>query len=109
VLSANSNGISIIAGTTKTIISNNNIANTNIANDTTTPQKGNGILLDWNGMADPTYNTIENNIMTSSNGIIAKSGIYSTSNTDHHNTISGNEITGYAIGVNPYALATCGA
>jgi len=107
VLSSESNGISIIAGTSNSVVSNNTITDTNKAKDTTKPEKGNGILLDWNGVADPEYITIENNTMSSSNGIIAKSGVYSTSNTNHHNKIDGNVITGYQYGVHPYALATC--
>ncbi|HEY8892239.1 MAG TPA: right-handed parallel beta-helix repeat-containing protein [Clostridium sp.] len=108
VLSAQSNGIAIIAGTTNTIVSNNFIADTNRSSDINKAEKGNGILLDWNGVADPAYITIENNKISSSNGIIAKSGVYSTSNTNHHNTIGSNIITGYKYGVHWYALATCG-
>jgi len=108
VLSAQSNGIAIIAGTTNTIVSNNFIADTNRNGDINKPEKGNGILLDWNGVGDPAYITIENNKISSSNGVIAKSGVYSTSNTNHHNTIGGNLITGYKYGVHWYALATSG-
>ncbi|MGH4052362.1 MAG: right-handed parallel beta-helix repeat-containing protein [Clostridium sp.] len=108
VLSAQSNGIAIVAGTTNTIVSNNFIADTNRSGDTNKPEKGNGILLDWNGVADPAYITIENNKISSSNGIIAKGGVYSTSNTNHHNTIGGNTVTGYKYGVHWYALDTCG-
>lgn len=108
VLSSQSNGIAVVAGTKNTIVSDNFIADTNRQNNVTTPEKGNGILLDWNGVADPQYITIENNTISSSNGIIAKSGVYSTSNTNHHNTIDSNVITGYKYGVHSYALATCG-
>lgn len=107
VLSSQSNGIAIIAGTTNTIVSDNFIADTNRKNAVNTPEKGNGILLDWNGVADPQYITIRNNKISSSNGIIDKSGVYSTSNTNHHNTIDSNIITGYKYGVHWYALATC--
>ena len=108
VLSAQSNGIAIIAGTTNTIVSDNFIADTNRQNAINTPEKGNGILLDWNGVADPQYITIRSNTISSSNGIIDKSGVYSTSNTNHHNTIDSNIITGYKYGVHWYASATCG-
>jgi len=107
VLSSQSNGIAIIAGTTNTIVSNNFITDTNRSGDNK-PEKGNGILLDWNGVADPGYITIENNKISSSNGIIAKSGVYSTSNTNHHNIIGGNIVTGYKYGIHSYALNTCG-
>ena len=62
----------------------------------------------WTGIADPQYITITNNTISSSNGIIAKSGVYSTSNTNHYNKIDSNIITGYKYGVHWYALATCG-
>jgi len=108
ILSSQSNGIAIIAGSTNCLVSNNFISDTNGQNAVNTPEKGNGILLDWNGVADPQYITITNNKISSSNGIIAKAGVYSTSNTNHHNSISANTVTGYLYGVHWYALATCG-
>jgi len=108
ILSSQSNGISIIAGSSNCNVSDNFIADTNRQNAVNIPEKGNGILLDWNGVADPQYITIDNNTISSSNGIIAKSGVYSTSNTNHHNKIDSNVITGYQYGVHWYALATCG-
>lgn len=105
--SSNRNGIDIIAGSSYCTVSNNIIKDTNKANYPEA-EKGNGILLDWNGVADPQYITIENNTISSTGGIINKSGVYSTSNTNHHNTIDGNAITGYQYGVHPYAAATCG-
>jgi len=108
VLSAQGNGISIIAGSANCTVSDNFIADTNRENAVNIPQKGNGILLDWNGIADPQYITIKNNTISSSNGVIDKSGVYSTSNTNHHNKIDSNIITGYKYGVHWYALATCG-
>ena len=93
VLSSQSNGIAIIAGTLNCNVSDNTISDTNRKNDINTAEKGNGILLDWNGVADPQYITIANNTISSSNGIIAKSGIYSTSNTNHHNKIDNNIIS----------------
>ncbi len=108
ILSSQSNGIAIIAGSSNCNVSDNFIADTNRQNFVNTPEKGNGILLDWNGVADPGYITIVNNTISSSNGIIAKSGVYSTSNTNHHNIINSNEINGYQYGVHWYALATCG-
>ncbi|MBU3179837.1 right-handed parallel beta-helix repeat-containing protein [Clostridium psychrophilum] len=108
VLSSQTNGIAIIAGTTHTTVSDNFIADTNRSDDINKAEKGNGILLDWNGVADPAYITIENNKISSSNGIIAKSAVYSTSNVNHHNTIDSNLVTGYKYGVHWYALATCG-
>jgi len=108
VLSSQSNGIAIVAGTSNCNVSSNIIANTNRKNNYYTPEKGNGILLDWNGVADPQYITLNNNKISSSIGIIGKSGIYSTSNKNHHNKISGNTTTGYKYGVHLYALATRG-
>jgi parallel beta-helix repeat protein len=108
VLSAQSNGIDITAGSSNCIVSENFIKDTDRSKDVSTPEKGNGILLDSNAIADPQYITITNNKISSSSGTIAKSGVYSTSNTDHHNKISGNVITGYEYGVHPYALETCG-
>ncbi len=108
VLCAQNNGIDIIAGSSNCTIANNNIANTNLNNSINTADKGNGILLDWTGVADPQYITINNNTISSSNRIIAKSGVYSTSNTNHHNKIDSNIINGYKYGVHSYAQATCG-
>ena len=53
VLSAQNNGIDITAGSTNCIISNNIIKDTNGKNDLKAPEKGNGILLDSNGKAQP--------------------------------------------------------
>jgi hypothetical protein len=108
ILSAQSNGIAIVAGTSNTTVADNYIADTNRENNINTPEKGNAILLDWNGVADPTYITIRSNIISSSLGIIAKSGVYSTSNTNHHNQIDSNTISSYKYGVHFYALKTCG-
>jgi len=108
ILSSQSNGIAIVAGTWNCNVSSNIISNTNRKNNYYTPERGNGILLDWNGIADPQYITLYNNKISSSKGIIGKSGIYSTSNINHHNKISGNTSTGYKYGVHLYALATRG-
>ena len=108
ILSAQNNGIDITAGSLNCTIADNNIANTNLKNNINDPDKGNAILLDWNGVANPQYIIITDNTSSSSNGIIAKSGIYSTSNTNHHNKIDSNIITGYKYGVHLYALATSG-
>jgi len=108
VLSAQNNGIDVTAGSSNCTITDNNIANTNLNNNINATNIGNGILLDWNGIADPRYITISNNKIGSNNGIIAKSGIYSTSNTTHHNKIGSNIIKGYKYGVHWYTLATCG-
>ena len=107
VLSAQSNGIAIIAGTSNCNVSSNNITNTNRQNDINKPERGNGILLDWSGVADPQYITITKNTINSSNGIISKSGVYSTSNTNHHNKIDNNLIRGYRFGLHLYAQMTC--
>jgi parallel beta-helix repeat protein len=107
ILSAQNNGIDITAGSLNCIISDNSITNTNLSNSTAA-QNGNAILLDWNGVADPQYITITSNKISSSNGIIAKSGIYSTSNTNHHNKIYSNIITGYKYGLHSYANMTHG-
>lgn len=109
VLSSQSNGIAIVAGSLRCNVSVNIISNTNRNrnNNLKTPEKGNGILLDWNGVADPQYITMVNNKFTSSKEIIAKSGIYSTSNKNHYNKISGTVSKGYEYGVSGYALATC--
>jgi len=108
ILSAQSNGIAIVAGTSKTTISDNYIADTNGGDDINTPEKGNGILLDWNGIADPNNLIITSNVISSSKVTIAKSGIYSTSKSNHNNEISNNIITSYDHEVNWYALLTCG-
>jgi len=110
VLCAQNNGIAIVAGSSNCIVSNNTIANTNGRNDVGgNNQYGNGILLDWDAVGDPQYLTIENNTISSSVAMLNKSGIYSTSNTIHHNKIDGNVFPGYEYRVHPYALATCGA
>lgn len=108
VLSSQSNGIAIVAGTSKCTVSANTITNTNRKNNINTPEKGNGILLDWNGIADPQYITITSNKISSTKGGIAKSGVYSTSNKNHHNKVSGNIVKGYKYGVHWYVLQTCG-
>ena len=107
VLSSQSNGIAILAGTSRCNVSVNTITNTNRKNNVKTPEKGNGILLDWNGVADPQYITMVNNKITSSKGTIAKSALYSTSNKNHHNIIRGTVTKGYKYGVHWYSLATC--
>ncbi|GCD10974.1 right-handed parallel beta-helix repeat-containing protein [Clostridium tagluense] len=106
VLSAQNNGIDITAGSLNCTISNNYIANTNLKNNINAAEIGNAILLDWNGIADPQYITINNNKISSSGGIIAKSGIYSTSNKNQHNKIYSNLITGYKSGLHEYADLT---
>ncbi|MBX4258642.1 right-handed parallel beta-helix repeat-containing protein [Clostridium estertheticum] len=108
VLSAQKNGIDITAGSSNNIVSNNIINNTNGENDNKAPEKGNGILLDSNGKNQPHHITIKDNKISSSNEIISKSGIYSTSNTDQHNTIDNNTIKGYKIGLHEYAKMTIG-
>ncbi|MBU3111425.1 right-handed parallel beta-helix repeat-containing protein [Clostridium lacusfryxellense] len=106
VLSAQNNGIEITAGSYKCIITDNTIQNTNGKNDTNSVQKGNGILLDSNGKSQPQYITIKNNKISSSGESIAKSGIYSTSNTNQNNKIDSNSITGFKIGLHEYARMT---
>jgi len=108
VLSAQNNGIDITAGSSNCFITNNYVANTNSINNINSAEKGNGILLDSSGISQPQYIMIRSNKISSSSGIIAKSGIYSTSNTNHHNTIDSNTITGYIVGLNSYAKMTCG-
>jgi parallel beta-helix repeat protein len=107
ILSAQSNGISIVAGTSNTTVADNYIADTNRENDINTPEKGNGILLDWNGVADPKFITIRSNVIISNGETIAKSGVYSTSNKPHNNQIDNNTITRYKFGVHFYAQSTC--
>jgi len=108
ILSAQSNGIAIVAGTRNTTVSDNYIADTNGENDINTPESGNAILLDWNGLSDPQNITITSNVISSSTAVISKSGVYSTSKTNHNNQISCNSISGYTYEVNWYALLTCG-
>ena len=108
VLSAKNNGIDVIAGSLNCNVSNNTIANTNKKNDVKTPESGNAILLDSNGLTQPQHITITNNTISSSSGILYKSGVYSTSASNQHNTISNNKITGYQYGVHYYAQKTCG-
>lgn len=107
ILSAQSNGIAIVAGTSNTTVADNYITDTNMKNDINTPEKGNAILLDWNGVADPKFITIRSNVITSSGEMIAKSGVYSTSNKPHNNQIDNNAITRYKYGVHSYAQSTC--
>jgi parallel beta-helix repeat protein len=108
VLSAQTNGIEITAGSYKCTITNNTIQDTNGKNDKKTMQTGNGILLDSNGKAQPQYITIKNNKISSSKETITKSGIYSTANVSQHNKIDGNTITGYKNGLHEYAKMTIG-
>ncbi|MBU3098004.1 MULTISPECIES: right-handed parallel beta-helix repeat-containing protein [Clostridium] len=108
VLSAQNNGIDITAGSLYSTITNNSIANTNLNNNITAPQKGNAILLDSAGISQPQYTTIRNNKISSSIGIIPKSGIYSTSNSNKYNKIDSNSIIGYKSGFHSYAKMTCG-
>ena len=107
VLSAQNNGIDITSGSYKCFITNNIISNTD-GNKANAVEKGNGILLDSNGKTQPQYITIKSNKISSSKGIIAKSGIYSTSNTIQHNKIHNNKITGYKTGLHEYAIMTIG-
>ena len=108
VLSAQNNGIDITSGSYKCTVSNNIIKNTNGKKANNTVEKGNGILLDSNGEKQPQYITIKDNKISSTIGTINKSGIYSTSNTDQHNKIDKNKITGYKTGVHQYAKMTIG-
>ena len=106
VLSAQNNGIEITSGSYKCTVTNNIISNTNGNKANKTVEKGNGILLDSNGKAQPQYITIKDNVISSSIGTIGKSGIYSTSNTSQHNKIDNNKISGYKTGVHQYAKMT---
>jgi len=108
VLSAQNNGIDITAGSFKCTVANNTIQNTNGKKDNSTKEKGNGILLDSNGKSQPQYITIKNNKISSSSVDIAKSGIYSTANTNQHNKIESNVISKYKIGLHAYAKMTTG-
>ena len=105
---AQNNGIDITAGSSNCTITGNTIEDTNGKKDTNTVEMGNGILLDSNGKSQPQHITIKNNKISSSNGIIAKSGIYSTSNTNQHNIINSNTISGYKVGLHEYAKMTIG-
>ncbi|MGH4118107.1 right-handed parallel beta-helix repeat-containing protein [Clostridium sp.] len=108
VLSAQTNGIEITAGSYKCTITNNTVQNTNGKKNKDTVQEGNGILLDSNGKSQPQYITIKSNKISSTKGTIAKSGIYSTSNKSQHNKIDGNTISGYKDGLHEYAKMTMG-
>ena len=108
VLSALNNGIDILAGSLNCNISNNYILNTNRKNNVKTPESGNAVLLDSNGLTQPSHITIVGNTIASSSIVINKSGVYSTSASNQHNTISSNNITGYQNGVHYYAQKTCG-
>ncbi len=108
IVSAQNNGIDITAGSLYNTIADNDISNTNLNNNITSPEKGNAILLDSAGISQPKYTTIKNNKINSSIGIIHKSGIYSTSNSNKHNKIDSNSITGYKSGFHSYAKMTCG-
>ena len=106
VVSAQNNGIDITAGSYQCIVSDNKISNTNKMKNQNTPEKGNAILLDSGGKTPPQYITITNNTIASSGETINKSGINSTSNSNQHNKIYANNITGYQYGVNENALKT---
>ena len=108
VLSAQNNGIDVTAGSYDCTIADNSIANSNGRDNINTSEKGNAILLDSNAIADPQHITIKDNEISSSIGIIDKSGIYSTSNDDHQNIIDSNTITSYKVGLHSYAEMTCG-
>jgi len=107
VISAENNGIAILAGSYNCVVSNNTISDTNKANDTTRADKGNGILMDWCNYENISTITIENNTISSTNGVINKSGIYSTCNTNEHNKIDNNIVTNYTTTVHQYAQQTC--
>jgi len=107
VLSAQNSGISVTAGSSNCYITNNYVANTNGKNNINSAEKGNAILLDSSGISQPQYITIRSNKISSSSGIIAKSGIYSTSNTNQHNTIDHNAVWSYKYGLHEYANMTC--
>jgi len=81
---------------------------TNRKNNIKTPESGNAILLDSNGLTQPQHITITNNTIASSGAVIYKSGVYSTSASNQHNIISNNNITGYQYRVHYYAQKTCG-
>jgi len=108
ISSAQNNGIDITAGSSYCTITSNTIGNTNGKKDSSKKEMGNGILLDTNGKSDPHNITIANNKISSASGIIAKSGIYSTSNKNQHNKIDSNTITGYKTGLHEYAKMTIG-
>lgn len=106
VVCAQNNGIDITAGSYKNIVSDNKVSNTNRMKNQNTPEKGNAILLDSGGKTPPQYITITNNTIASSGETINKSGINSTSNSNQHNKIYGNNITGYQYSVNENAVKT---
>jgi parallel beta-helix repeat protein len=108
VVSAQTNGISIVSGSYNCTVSDNYIANTNGKKNTDKFEVGNGILLDSNGKSEPQHITIKNNKISSSKGTISKSGIYSTANTNQNNKIDDNTITGYKTGLHEYAKMTIG-
>lgn len=111
VINASSNGIVVLAGSKKTIVASNTIKGTNGLNDISTVIKGNGILLDSNGVASPSEISLLGNVIesidtnkTSNNN---KSGIYSTSQTNKFNTIENNSAFGYLHAVHNFAKTTC--
>ena len=105
-MSAQTNGIDITAGSLNCVITDNDIQNTNAIKDINSAEKGNGILLDSNGISQPQYITIKANKISSNSGIIDKSGIYSTSNINQHNKIDSNSIWSYKYGLHEYADMT---
>ena len=107
VLDASNNGIAIVYGSTKVIVTNNSIKNTNGKN-LGAGHQGHGILLDVNGGSSPTEISILNNIIECTNGYTSnKSGVYSTSNTNKNNQIENNRAFGYQYQVHLFAQQTC--
>ncbi|MGZ0131896.1 right-handed parallel beta-helix repeat-containing protein [Priestia megaterium] len=110
VLNASNNGVAILAGSDRLVVKNTTIKGTNGKNDTSTATKGHGILLDSNGVAQPTNILLKDAIIestdtskTSSNN---KFGVYSTSNSLQGNTIKDINTTGYANNVHLFAKNT---
>lgn len=107
VKQATSNGIAVVAGSKKCIVSNNTVKNTNTANSGST-NAGQGILLDSSGGSQPSELTIIGNVFESTNGFTAsKSGVSSTANTIKFNRIANNNAFGYFTAAHEFALLTC--
>ncbi|MBP0725136.1 right-handed parallel beta-helix repeat-containing protein [Bacillus sp. RG28] len=107
ILNAANNGIGIVRGSDKCIVSNNHILETNLGNFSNNYQ-GNGILIDSNGGNDPTNITITNNTIDGiSPNLSTKFGIYSTNNVDKGNLINNNRSFGYKATVHSFALSSC--
>jgi len=110
ILNASNNGIVVLAGSDRLVITDNTVKGTNGKNDTSTATKGHGILLDSNGISQPTNillkNIIIESIDTTKTSVNNKFGVYSTSNSNQGNIIKDVNTTGYVGNIHFFAKKT---